>query len=370
VPDKRRDDRKRVASMPRRRPRQAAWAALSEKDRQIARAAAEDDNRRAEASVSLVRLRPAPGQGPEDLGRECSVLLGKLRALLKKAADQGRDLSAEEASEWDLMEVEFVAGKAGISMHAEIDRLSSALRDPLHLIDSTRWRCSSDAVQRKIAEELYNVFVLEIRHARRWYDGVRNLQTERDAYLKAAKILGKTPPVSRDAEAVFGFHHGLPTPVDLKHHALLLNRRVNWFLQFHQRPLFRHTPRLLDGLTLRLAAILAHTTDLSTHYILREVLPSVLDTAWRFYPDLAPQRGAADPLTRHKRNIRSRMQDAARPMEQRTYLDPRAMIKLADNRFMEYRELLFKNDSRFPDLLFRLHRPIRTVTHKAPSRPR
>ncbi len=420
---KRRAVRKRVAEKSPRPPRRTRWTELSEDDRRRAQAEDEEANRRGKASVSLIRLRAAAGQGSEKLRGEYAALRAKMRALLKKTEDEKRALTAEETSEWDRidaelvarqaeikkhekidpaasallekmralinnaehekrgltpeetqewdrMEAELVARKGDITTHVEIDRLASVLRDPLNRIDSTRWRCSPDPVRRKIAEELFSLFVLEIQHARRWYEGIQSLETERDAYLKAAGILAKVPRISDEAEAAFRFHRGLPAPTDLKHHALLLNGRVNWFLQFRHRPLYRHTARYLDRLILRLAAILTHTTDLTTHYILGEVLPCVLDTAWQFYPDLAPQRGAADPLTRYKRDISMSKKDAARPPEHRIYLDPHATLKLAENRFLDYRELLFKNDDRFPASLFKPHRSKRTVDHQAPTKAR
>jgi hypothetical protein len=367
---KRTSGRKRFTEESPRLLRRTGWAELSEEGRRRAQAEDEEANRRAEALVSLVRLRRAPCKGPEKLREEHAALLAKMSVLLKQAEDGKRDLTPRETRKWDSMEAKLVARKADIAVHVEIDRLASALRDPLQRIDSTRWRCSRAAVRRKIAEELFNCFVLEIRHARHWWDGVRSLQTERDAYLKAARIIAKLPRISHEAEAAFRFHRGVPAPADLKHQALLLNGRVNWFLQVRPRPLYHHTARYLDRLTLRLAAILTHTTDLTTHYALGEILPCVLDAAWQFYPDLAPRRGAGDPLTRYKRDMSMSKKDAARPVEQRIYLDPRATLKLAENRFLEYRKLLFKNDDRFPVSLFQPHRSIRTVDRMAPTKTR
>ncbi len=302
--------------------------------------------------------------------RECSDLLAKMRALIDHAEHEKRGLTSKETREWDRMEAAIVSRKAESAMHAEIDRLASALRDPLQMIDSTRWRCSRDGVRRKIAEELFNFFGLEIRHARHWWDGVRSLQANRDAHLKAARVIAKLPGISHDAEAPFRFHAGLPVTTDLTHHARLLDGRLKWFLQFRPLPLYRHAARCLSRLALRLTAILAHTTDLTPHYILRDVLPSVLEAAWQFYPDIAPRRGAADPLTRYKRDLAARRKDAARPSEQRVYLDPQAMLKLADNRFLQYRELLFENDGRFSLALFEPHRSARTVHHHCPTKAR
>ena len=401
---KRRVGRKRVAEKSPRPPRRTGWVELSEEDRRRAQAEDEEANRRGEASFSLVRLRATPGLDPERRRRDYGALLEKMSALLKKAVGEKRVLTVEEASEWDRidtelvalqaesqkyekvdpaasalrermcalinlaeqekrdftpeeiqewdrMEADLVARKADVRTHVEIDRLASAIRDQLDKIDDTRWRCSPIPVRRKIAEELFNVFVLEIQHARRWHDGIRSLQTERDAYLKAARILAKAPRISDEAEE-FGFHRGLPALADLKHHALLLSGRVNWFLQFRHRALYRHTARYLDRLVLRLAVILTHTTKLNKYRILGEVLPGVLDTAWQFYPDLAPRRGAADPLTRYKRDMK--------------YVNR----SLVENRFLRYREALFKNDDRFPALLFQPHRPKRTVDHQAPTKAR
>jgi hypothetical protein len=415
--------RRQVARKPPRPQRRTVPVNSLEKARRRARIADEEATRRAEASVSLVRLRATPGQGPEKIRREYAALLARMRALLKRAEDEKRALTAEEASEWDRidaalaarraeikryekpiaaasalrekmralldnaqrekldltsketqewdrMEADLVARKADIATQVAIDQLASELRAPLHRIDSTRWRCPLDAVQRKIAEELFNFFILEIRPAQRWWDGVRSLQAERDAYLKAAKILTKIPRTSDEAEAAFGFHRDLPAPPNLKYQGERLNGRLNWFLQFRPRPLYCHSARYLNRLILRLTAILTHTTDLTPHYILKELLPGVLGTAWQSYSALAPRRGAADPLTRYKRDISAAKKDLARPLEQRIRLDPRATLNLSENHSLEYRTLLFKNDDRFPLSLFEPRRSTRTVDHHSPTKVR
>ena len=108
-------------------------------------------------------------------------------------------------------------------------------------------------------------------------------------------------------------------------------------------PLNEVKSKFIDKLTLNLVAILSHTTDLTTNYMTKEILPGILSAVLECYPDFA-NKIRVENIHKRFKNIGT---SSTRP----------EMLR-------RIRFILFVGDDRFPEKLFRPHPIHRFVPHR------